>query len=291
MKKALDYLTAKPARFFLLAALIWGGLMCYLNSKDVGENGFSWHDLLVEANGMVFDLFVFGILLSVYEALREKKEKIERLHEEIDDFRGWDEKEAMYRIVGAIKRLKKQGVLVSEINLTNGFLSNAELSSADLSGANLWGADLTKANLWDANLTGADLTRARLSGAILIDANLKSANLSSANLSGAHLLKTKFLLAGLSSANLSSADLSWADLTGANLLNADFTGATLFNADFSGANLTGANLTGANLLGANLQDAMVGEGWFEKLEKWVVIGREEIIEKYQIDENTTLQLK
>jgi len=214
MKKALDYLTAKPARFFLLAALIWGGLMCYLNSKDVGENGFSWHDLLVEANGMVFDLLVFGILLSVYEALREKKEKIERLHEEIDDYRGWVEKEASFRIVGAIRRLNKLNVTI--IGLSQCTLDEANLCKANLSGAFLW--------------------RTSLSNALLIEVNLSKAFLREANLSNALLL--------------------------------------------------GANLNGADLKGAN-----VGDGWFEKLETWKVEGKDEILEKYIIDETGKLQMK
>jgi hypothetical protein len=71
--KIYNFLIAKPARFFFLAAILWGGLMCAFNSKD-GAN-FQWHDILVEANGMFFDLLVFGVLLSIYEALREKKEK------------------------------------------------------------------------------------------------------------------------------------------------------------------------------------------------------------------------
>lgn len=181
--KIIDYLTPKPARFFLLAALFWGGLMCFLNYKDGAR--FKWHDLLVEANGMFFDLLVFGILLSIYEALREKKERIERLHEEIDDYRGWDEKEAMYRIVGAVKRLNKLGI--SNIDLTDCFL---------------WKAKLDRLNLKDADLRYADLTEATLRYA---------------NLKGAHLI-----LANLTKTNLSGADFTRADLRGANLTEADF---------------------------------------------------------------------
>ena len=211
MKKAIDFFTAHPARFFLLAALLWGGLMCYLNSKDVGENGFSWHDLLVEANGMVFDLLVFGILLSIYEALREKRDKIERLQEEIDDYRGWDEKEATFRIVGAVKRLNRLGV--SEVKLNGCFLQKADFFMASLQGAVLFMANLQEASL--------------------MSANLQRANLGAANLQRAMLWK--------------------------------------------------ANLQGADLRDTNLQEAMVDKYWFEKLEEWQVIGREDIIKKYLID--------
>lgn len=230
MKKAIDFFTAHPARFFFLAALLWGGFMCFLNYKDGAD--FSWHDLLVEANGMVFDLLVFGVLLSIYERLREKRDKIERLHEEIDDYRGWDEKEAMYRIVGAIKRLNKVGV--SKIDLNACFLSNADLRWANLSGARMMQTDLSSASLLGANLAGA----------ILLEANLSRASLSSANLS---------------------------------------------RADLGDAILLGAILREANLSGGDLNGAFVNEDWFEKLEQWEVIGREEIKAKYLIDKKGRLR--
>lgn len=91
--------------------------MCYLNYKDGAD--FSWHDLLVEANGMVFDLLVFGILLSLYEALKEKREKIERLMEEIEDYRDWQGQEAVYRTVGAIRRLIDLKADRSKVSLHN----------------------------------------------------------------------------------------------------------------------------------------------------------------------------
>lgn len=283
MKKILDYLTAKPARFFLLAALIWGGLMCYLNYKD-GAN-FAWHDLLVEANGMVFDLLVFGILLSIYEALREKKEKIERLHEEIDDYRGWDEKEAMYRIIGAVKRLKNAGVEVSKINLSCCFLEEADLRFVKFERANL-----VKTNLMGAILMGANLMKTNLMGANLKRANLMGANLIEANLAGANLSKTD-----LREADLRKADLSMASMTGADLRGADLGLADLSGADFSIAKSEGLLSwqpgTETNLTRANLQGAIVNEGWFNKLGDWNVLGKEEIVEKYLIDKNGRLQLK
>lgn len=91
MKKAINFFTAHPARFFLAVALFWVGILSLLNY--IFGVHVSLNDLLEDARDMVFDLLVFGVLLSIYEALREKRDKIERLHEEIDDYRGWDEKE------------------------------------------------------------------------------------------------------------------------------------------------------------------------------------------------------
>lgn len=216
MKKAIDFFTAHPARFFLLAALLWGGFMSFLNYKDGAD--FSWHDLLVEANGMVFDLLVFGILLSIYEKLREKRDKIERLHEEIDDYRGWDEMEASYRIAGAVRRLNKLGV--TNINFDSCLLEGANFQMANLQEAYFVGTNLQKTNFYGASLQGANLG----------GANLQISNLQSASPQG-------------------------------------------------------ANLQGANLQRANLQGVIVHKNWFEKLEEWKVIGREEIKNNYIIDED------
>ena len=264
MKKAIDFFTAHPARFFLLAAVLWGGFMCYLNSKDVGPNGFSWHDLLVEANGMVFDLLVFGILLSIYERLREKRDKIERLHEEIDDYRGWDEKEAMFRIVGAVKRLKKLGV--TYINLSRCNFRGASLEGLNLEGTNLFGANLEGTNLIKANLKGADLTSANLKGANLWYADLEKTVFFGANLEGAGLLET----------NLGQA-IFW---------NAYSKRTIVFWTDIEGVTLQKTSLEGAVLHGSK-----VGKDWFEKLEDWDVMGRKEIKAKYLIDEQGVLREK
>jgi len=271
MKKAIDFFTAHPARFFLLAALLWGGVM-FLISIKMGK--FDLDGLLTEANGMVFDLLVFGVLLSIYERLREKKDKIERLHEEIDDYRGWDEKEAMYRIVGAVRRLNKLGE--TKITLGSCFLKKANLEKVNLSEANLSETNLSWANLEKANLQGANLSRA---------------DISNANLMVANLTKTKF-----SGANLSGAVLIEANLTETNLSGANLCAAVLINTKLSGARFTDSSLTlstavlGSSSLG-NLSGAFVGHHWFEKLEEWQVKGREEIKQKYLIDENGVLREK
>jgi len=251
--KIIDFFTAKPARFFLLAAVLWLGLMCFFNSKDIGENGFSWHDILVEANGMFFDLLVFGILLSVYEALREKKEKIERLHEEIDDYRGWDEKEAMFRIVGAVRRLNK--LQVSNILLYRCSLRKAHLQYTDLRGAYLVMSDLRGASFEFTDLRGA---------------NFQHADLRGANFRGA---------------NIQGADMSWANLRGAVFAFA------LHNHRVTESKTHLFDRISTNLQGVNLHGAQVFKNWFEKIEEWEVIGFEEIKEKYQIDEKGILRLK
>lgn len=297
-----NWFIQSKAAFFLFASLIWAGFMYLLDSKD---EKFAWHDLLVEANGLFFDLIVFGILLTIYEAAKEKKDKVERLHEEIEDYRGWDEKEAMFRIVGAIKRLNK--LKIYSIHLKNCFLQGANLEGATLVRANLEAAVLQDSNLKNANLSNAHLRWANIQ-----NANLDEANLHNANLNGANLNETRLYRANLRDANFDAATirkaLLWdADLRRADLWRADMEGADLRSANLEGAKLYGlplysrstpygqvflsTNLQNANLDGVSLIGAVVGKDWFEQLERWEVTGRNEIKEKYQVDENGIIKLK
>lgn len=220
MKKIIDYLTPRPAIFFLLAALLWGLIMLFLSLQA----GVQVNDIIIEADGMVFDLLIFGALLAWYDGKRQKNERIEQELNLIEDLRGWKNEEGVFRTVGAIKRLENAGI--SEIDLYGCFLKNALLVSLNLEGSNL------------------------------------------------------------QQANLQNAKLQWTTLYGAALDGADFQQASL-----NKGNIENATLEGTNLSGASLDELMVGMSWFEKLEKWKVIGREEITEKYLIDETGRLQLK
>lgn len=123
-----------------------------------------WVNILVESHGMLLDLFLIGVFLFWLQRRsadnREKKLRIKRYEEEIDDYRGWDEKEAMYRIVGNIKRLNKEGV--SKIDLRGCFLERADLRGAKLQGAQLQGAWLLGTILKGACLKEAQLQGARV---------------------------------------------------------------------------------------------------------------------------------
>lgn len=165
---------------------------------DFNKLGEWQKNVLVEAHGLLFDLLVFGILLTLYDLSRQKKDRIERYNEEIDDFRDWDEKEAMHRIVGNIKRLNKEGV--TQIDLQRCYLKDANLEGTNLDGALLVIANLTKAYLNKASLIEADLSGTDLTGAKLLEANLTRTNLQGANLTNVLMYQ-----ANLHGANLNQA--------------------------------------------------------------------------------------
>lgn len=132
-------------------------------------------NVAAEAHGVLLDLLLFGCLLLWFDQKAEKRRRVDRYKNAIEDFLGWESEEAMYRIVGNIRRLNRDGE------------SPESLKDAYLAGADLKGADLSEASLDGADLTGADLQHADLSGAYLGTADLTDANLRKADLSGAHL--------------------------------------------------------------------------------------------------------
>jgi uncharacterized protein YjbI with pentapeptide repeats len=196
---------------------------------------------MVEVHGLFFDIILFGIILSIYETLIDNKSTITRYLEEIDDFRGWHEDEAAFRVAGILKRLEKQKVLnvdLSGLNLKqadkqtivkckhslrNVMLKLTELDKLDLSGSQLQGAQLYGCYMRGTNLEDAKLNHADLKGT-----NLTGVNFSNADLSNADLLNSILRGAIMRNTKLKNANLRSADLTGANLVDADLTGVKVY---------------------------------------------------------------
>lgn len=181
-------LTLKDPRviFFFIALILSTFLVGFIdfrlgNFKD--ENFLA--NVLVEAHGMLMDIFLLGLILSIYDTIREDKQKIERYQEEIDDFRGWLEAEAMHRILGNMKRLNRLGV--SKIDLYACNLQGAYYAGANLEEARMWHIVINHAIFWYANLKKASLFKSQLKGTDLKGANLTSAFLVEANFEGAKL--------------------------------------------------------------------------------------------------------
>jgi BTB/POZ domain-containing protein KCTD9 len=191
-------------------------------------------NILSELHGMIFDLFVIGILITWLNLLGQKRRDIRSYKDEIDDFRMWESEEAAYRIVGNIKRLNRYNIY--DIDLVNCFLSKTNLSYVVLKGANLNNANASNSTLVDINLEGARLNRTNFENSNLNQVNLKRAYASGTNFKDAYMIK--------------------ANLEHAFLIKADFKNAFLMEANLRSANLTSANLDNANLYKADLRDTV-----------------------------------
>lgn len=134
----------------------------FLRGKEVSELQGFLENILVESHGLLFDVVLFGFILKGLEVIRSRASLISRYKEEIDDFRGWNEKEAMYRIVGNIRRLNALGV--TDIDLSYVYLEGAHLNSLDLTNSDLRSANLRNSSLRGVKFNGSCIEGANFSG-------------------------------------------------------------------------------------------------------------------------------
>lgn len=233
----------KISLFILAVAFLLINLPTILSGRYFEKDFLE--SMLSNANSMILDILVILCLTTFLIKKSEKRREIQRLKDEIDDFRGWQSEEASHRIRGIIFRLNKLGV--TELKLYGCYLKKADLNNTDLCNANLIGTNLCEANLFGTNLFCANLEFA----------NLNSANLSMSNLSGARLWNTNFC-----NAELNGACLDGADGRGVNFEKAELTDAWLRGTYLHEANLIGVNFSGAILNGAYLCNALLAQASF-----------------------------
>ena len=91
-----------------------------------------WQGVFVEATGATMDLAVFGILVALVAARRERNREIGTQEDLIDDFKKWDSDEARYRIAGSVRRLNRLGrtsIDFAGIEISDFSFSNHDLKS------------------------------------------------------------------------------------------------------------------------------------------------------------------
>lgn len=161
-------------------------------------------NVLAEAHGVLLDLLLFGCLLLWFDRKADRKRRIEKYTDAINDLLGWEHEMATYRIVGNVRRLNREGV------------PPETLKGAYLNGAELEDTDLSETSVHEANLSDADLRNADLSDAYLGSADFTGANLRKTDFSGAHF--------GVFAGVVASEDERETILIGANLREADLRG-------------------------------------------------------------------
>lgn len=148
--------------------------------------------IYTESIGMLLDIFVLGIIWSIFEYNRNKKLEIKSNIDIIDDFRDWKSDEAKHRIVGCVRRLQK--VNYPNIDLSSCYLVGVQFYSdfhiygsaayANFTCAKLGGVDFRKSSLSGAKFIGADVNQVDFRHCDLQSATFLGANLNSADFRG-----------------------------------------------------------------------------------------------------------
>lgn len=191
------FYTVNPLFPFVLILIIVIPVIFILSKNYYYDEKFSgdfYRSLLGEAHGMLFDIFIFGIFITLINIRRNKRLEIKRYKEEIEDYRGWKEPQASYRLGGIIRRLADKGerdLVLFDCHLIDAKLTHLNLHRAVLSFANLKRAHLEATNLIEAHLEGANLENAYMKRSRLDEANFEGANLKGAHLERASLVGAK----------------------------------------------------------------------------------------------------
>ena len=79
--KSIRYRFGKSL-WFLLFLILLAFAFYYVDFKltDLGEDDEFYKNIYFEAHGLLFDLIVFGVILSIYESLRSAKDKIRHVN-------------------------------------------------------------------------------------------------------------------------------------------------------------------------------------------------------------------
>jgi hypothetical protein len=173
-----------------------------------------WEGVFIELHGMVLDLIVIAVFLFWLQMKSENKKKkennIQRWKEEIKDYFGWEEKEAVYRVIGNLRRLNNADC--NEFSLNGYYFEEAIFNSIKL----------IRSDLDRINCTGASIHETDFSGSSLIEAIFNHSEITVSNFSQCNLQKAKFKGTVLKDVDFSHADLSGANFIGAKLPDPEF---------------------------------------------------------------------
>jgi uncharacterized protein YjbI with pentapeptide repeats len=190
----------------------------------------------------------------------------------------------------------------SRADLEFAVLQKRDLSHIKLNNALLYQAVLSGSSLQDAQLESSILRECQLDSARLKQANIKKADLQWSNLDHTDLrsvlaLGADFSHGSIQNSKLDSAKMAWAILENTLLRKSTFNytdllSAVLIHSDFSSADLRNARLSRAKFDRAVLEDAVLGnnavsEDWMNMLIKSEVVGKESIVENYQVVEDSS----
>lgn len=180
-KKNTQWVRENKISFFIYSFILVGIILITIDIYDgkIASKDF-WENVLVEAHGMFLDIVLFGIIFTYYENYHQKNNDIKRYKEEIDDFRGWKQEEAMFRIVGNLHRLIKAGEI--GIDLSNCYLIDADLRELNLIAANFSNSILKESKFFSAKLRGS-----YFNGTLVYNADFSGADLRDCDFSNCYL--------------------------------------------------------------------------------------------------------
>lgn len=221
--------------FFFLVLL---SFFVYRLARSYYDREF-FEGIIVEAHGVVFDVFIFGVLLLWLNSFGEKARKIQHYLDEIDDFSGWESHEASCRIAGNIKRLNELGD--RELMINDAYLVKAMIFPSH----HIKGKSPQKLNLRKSLFLNSNLNQSLLASVDWRFANIEwcvfnKAELMDVNFSESQIVQSKFINCDLSGVKFDHGKFLGCNFSGATFESGTSSGRTNFlNASFIECDFTG----------------------------------------------------
>jgi hypothetical protein len=148
IRRTLGWFDASELCISILFLVLVSTVLLALDMKY----GVSLSDVLVEAQGLLMDTLLFGCIILWFNIRRDKRERIGRYHETLEDYRSWNSEEGVLRKVGVINRLIDIGgpSLLPPLDYN-------QLPNANFQGVSMSGTYLSFSNLTNAFLNGTHL--------------------------------------------------------------------------------------------------------------------------------------
>lgn len=184
--------------WFAIVLAVMSVACLYVVGRWYEEFSDMYQGIFVEAVGAVMDITVFGIIITLFVSIRDRRLEISRQVELIDDFKKWNSEEARHRIAGAVRRLNRlgrteidfNGIEISHFSFQlHGITTIAGSTFYDGSWYTIGGRDIVK--LEDVDFSGVDCRNVifsklnPFSGLGRVFASFKDCNFVNAQLSGA----------------------------------------------------------------------------------------------------------
>lgn len=181
-------------------------------------------DILVEAHGLIFDIVIFGILLQLFIIRRDRKERIRRYKDNIEDYNSLKTEESKTIIMSNVKKLLSEGV--SDLFLMNSYLPSSTFSHDNFSETMFIESDLNNTRFHGkynkCSFALADMHESELINCTLKDTLFTETNLRNTTFSHCKVLKGHFYKANLENATFYFCDLKDCFFDKANIKNTKF---------------------------------------------------------------------
>lgn len=233
------------AIFFLIALVVvlttgfWpfvSGNIFPLTSWGLYNRDF-WENVLVEAHGLVFEIFILGLIIVWLDSKRQKNKFVERNIENLWDLNDLNEAEHFKKKIGSIKRLNEAGI--TKIDVTDLLIKESTIKDVNFKNSRLFGLKIQSCEIFDLTITDSKLNsadfskstfrRCKLQNNYFKNSNFEGCKLVGVDFKNSNLYRVKFTNANLESADLRGTDLSRTIFDNANMKNTNIRSCTKLN--------------------------------------------------------------